>query len=70
MVVDQSAQALLANLTKRWGKPPRLGCSTVAHRELGFCAGCFDRNVNDPRLGTAHELSGWRLLAMAERGLP
>lgn len=41
-------------------RPLSLGCSTVAHRDLGFCSSCAT---------VAWELDGWRLLAMAERGM-
>ena len=39
----------------------RLGCSTVAHDSLGFCAACapFSQAVS-----ANLELSGWRLLAL------
>jgi hypothetical protein len=43
--------------------PPRLGCSLVAHRDLGFCAGCRGYD-------TSQELIAWRILAMRERGIP
>lgn len=39
----------------------RLGCDLTAHRDLGFCAVCRTAPT---------ELLGWRLLAMAERGIP
>lgn len=49
----------LADVGKR---PLRLGCSTVSHRDLGFCCSCVDVTVGE-------EVAGWRLLAMAERGM-
>lgn len=41
---------------------PRLGCELNAHRDLGFCAWCPGKTKED-------ELQGWRLLAIAERGV-
>lgn len=43
--------------------PPRLGCELAAHRDLGFCAACADG-------GKDTELMGWRLRALANRGVP
>lgn len=40
---------------------PRLGCSLVSHRDLGFCSGCHGYDVGQ-------EMAGWRLLAIRQRG--
>ena len=37
---------------------PRLGCSTVAHKHLGYCGDCAG-------VGHRAECMGWQLLAMA-----
>lgn len=43
---------------------PRLGCSTVSHEHLGFCAFCtLWGKLNAPN-GTDLELAAWRLLAL------
>lgn len=53
---------------KRAGAPRAmvLGCSTISHDKLGYCARC-SRTVRDggPN-GTALEVMGWRLLALRE----
>jgi hypothetical protein len=46
-------------------RPVRLGCSTIAHDRLGFCAVCV-RLTEGRDTGVGAELNGWRLLAMAE----
>lgn len=66
---DDVSRRMLAGMAARHGRQPRLGCSTIAHRDLGFCARCIDSPSGDPRLGASYELSGWRLLAMAQRGM-
>jgi hypothetical protein len=44
-------------------RPLRLGCTTVSHNRLGFCAACVPRdNPHDLDL----ELLGWRLLALRD----
>ena len=53
-----------AHFQERFSTHPRLGCSLVAHRDLGFCAAC-QRDDGDLR-----EIAGWRSLAMVERGIP
>lgn len=40
---------------------PRLGCSLVSHRDLGFCSGCHGYDAGQ-------EMAGWRLLAIRQRG--
>ncbi len=68
-MADTSARRMLDGYAARHGTPPILGCSLVAHRDLGFCSGCrspYDGQRNGPE----RELAGWRLLAMAERGVP
>lgn len=67
--VDPIAREHLEQIAARHGRPMRLGCSTVAHRDLGFCAACVPDSGQE-RFGAATELSGWRLLAIAERGIP
>jgi hypothetical protein len=52
-----------AELRSSSERPPRLGCELASHRDLGFCAGCHPGGVN-------YELLAWRLLALAERGVP
>lgn len=48
----------LAALRERSERPIQLGCSTISHDRLGYCAGCAD---------TSDELLGWRLLALHDR---
>jgi hypothetical protein len=67
--MSTSARQMLNAYAARHGAPPVLGCSLVAHRDLGYCSGC--RSPHDgQRNGADRELAGWRLLAMAERGVP
>jgi hypothetical protein len=68
-VTDNPSRQMLDAYAARHGGPPLLGCSLVAHRDLGYCSGC--RSPHDGKCnGADRELSGWRLLAMAERGIP
>jgi len=71
---DQASADLLADWRARREQEPRLGCSLSAHRDLGYCSGCPPtperHEAGERRLGAAYELAGWRLLAMAERGVP
>jgi hypothetical protein len=60
---DSRSAQMLADFRKRHAHPPRLGCGLVAHRDLGFCSACHKH-------GSSGEITGWRLLAMAERGIP
>jgi hypothetical protein len=46
-------------------RPIELGCSTIAHAKLGYCAVCLRRDEG-PDAAASLELAGWRLLAMAE----
>lgn len=45
-----------------YARPPRLGCSLVAHRDLGYCGECHPH-------GPRGELTGWQLLSMRLRGM-
>lgn len=66
---DPTSRQMLEGWAARHGAPPALGCSLVAHRDLGLCSACrspYDGKRNDPE----REMAGWRLLAMAERGIP
>lgn len=67
---DDTSRRLLDDYAKRHGTAARLGCSTVAHRDLGYCSGCLSPHDDGKTVGAARELAGWRLLAMAERGVP
>lgn len=58
-----SAQMLNQYRARHGSAPARLGCGLVAHRDLGFCSACHEH-------GSSGEVTGWRLLAMAERGIP
>lgn len=40
-------------------RAPRLGCVTVAHDRLGYCAACTRRDLE-------LEVNGWRLLALRD----
>jgi hypothetical protein len=51
---------------REYGQPIRLGCSTIAHDRLGYCAVCV-RDREGPDVAASAELAGWRLLAMAEQ---
>lgn len=42
----------------------RLGCSTVSHESMGFCAGCVPARRDGGPNGEGLELLGWRLLAL------
>lgn len=64
MTGHPGARQQLRELTERHNHAPKLGCSLVSHRDLGFCAGCVTPDGQDT------ELAAWRLLAMAERGVP
>lgn len=64
-----SREAIVRELTwvrERAGapKPPRLGCSTISHDRLGFCAGCVPALRDGKPNGEGLELMGWRLLAL------
>ena len=65
---ERGAAKTLAELRKQYGREPRLGCSLVAHRDLGYCAHCPSPDMYTPSID--REIAGWRLLAMAERGVP
>lgn len=65
---ERGAAKTLAELRERYGREPRLGCSLVAHRDLGYCAHCPSPDMYTPSID--REVAGWRLLAMAERGVP
>lgn len=47
----------LAALRARSAQPIRLGCSTISHDRLGYCAGCAEQT---------DEILGWRLLALRD----
>jgi hypothetical protein len=67
--LTDTARQMLENYAARHGAQPVLGCSLVAHRDLGFCSNC--RSPHDgQRNRMEREIAGWRLLAMAERGVP
>lgn len=42
----------------------RLGCSTISHKRLGFCALCVPARRDNGPNGTDLELGAWRLLAL------
>ena len=56
----------------RAGTPraPLLGCSTISHERLGFCAACVRSLRDGGPNGDDLEIAGWRLLALkgAEKG--
>ena len=60
------ARRELDRLAAERGRPAGLGHELNAHRDLGFCAGCVPLGFG----GATDELHGWRLLAIAERGVP
>ena len=62
------ARAALESYRACYAHPARLGCSLVAHRDLGFCTGCL--RADDGVCAADLELAAWRLLAAAERGVP
>ena len=64
------ARRLLDDMRVRYGRAARAGCELNAHRDLGFCAFCAlpDHIVHVTPVDV--ELAGWRLLAMAQRGIP
>jgi len=78
---DPRSRQMLADYTARYARPLALAHSTVAHRDLGFCSLCVRAAVEDGTADDGHpitdpggfparvELSAWRLLAMAERGM-
>lgn len=45
-------------------RTPTLGCSTVSHDRLGFCAFCVPVSRDSVLAGVDLELGAWRLLAM------
>jgi hypothetical protein len=67
---DEPSRHLLEALKVRYAHPIRLGCSTVAHRDLGFCSACVVPSKAADTIGRMIENSGWRLMAIAERGYP
>lgn len=67
-MTDEPARDLLDSMRDRYGRELALGCSKVAHRDLGFCSLCVPPADRNRDFGILTELSGWRLLAMAERG--
>jgi hypothetical protein len=71
MPPHEPSRRLFEALKTRYAQPIRLGCNTVAHRDLGFCSGCAvpGKKAAD-EIGPLMELSGWRLMAIAERGVP
>lgn len=64
--VDPLARQRLTEYAARHGRPLGLGHSTVAHRDLGYCSACVREGGRED--GAVYELTGWQLLAMAERG--
>ena len=50
----------LGDLRRKHGHDVRLGCSTIAHERLGFCAWC-------PGSDQGAELMGWQLLALYDK---
>lgn len=54
---------LLESHRAQFARPATIGHDLTAHRDLGFCQACHPQ-------GMSGELIGWRLLAMAERGVP
>lgn len=60
---NAKAAEQLATQRRLYEQEPRLGHELTAHRDLGFCQFCHPAGVQG-------ELMGWRLLAMAERGVP
>lgn len=69
MATDSTARQMLDDYARRHSGGLRLGCSLVAHRDLGYCSNCVSPHDGE-RVGVDRELAGWRLLAMAERGIP
>lgn len=66
---DSTSRRMLTDYAARHGADPGLGCSLTAHRDLGYCSACTSPH-DGKRNGAERELAGWRLLAMAERGIP
>lgn len=66
---DSTSRRMLTDFAARHGAEPGLGCSLVAHRDLGMCSACKSPH-DGQRNGAKRELACWRLLAMAERGVP
>lgn len=68
---DPLVRRFLQEYTGRFTGPMRWGCSAVAHRDLGFCVPCLrDAQPGRPaHYAAATELTAWRLLAMAQRGM-
>jgi hypothetical protein len=64
---SRQAREHLNALTEEYAHPARLGCELSAHRDLGFCAMCARPGAS--RLAQDTELMGWRLLAIAQRGV-
>jgi hypothetical protein len=64
---DPHARQMLTDYAAQHGRPLGLGHSTVSHRDLGYCSACVREGGRSD--GVALELNGWRLLAMAERGM-
>lgn len=64
------ARRHLSSLAAMYGRPAGPGHSEVAHRDLGYCCACV--HSAEPRAAAyvpvATEVSGWRLLAMIDRG--
>lgn len=60
------ARLELDRLAADRGRPTGLGHELNAHRDLGYCAFCAPGGLG----GAMDELQGWRLLAIAERGVP
>ena len=44
----------------------KLGCSTIAHKRLEFCASCVPALRDGGPNGDRLELIGWQLLALRE----
>jgi hypothetical protein len=68
---DAQSRRMFEDFSARHRRPAsQLGCSLPAHRDLGFCALCIGQAHRNREFGRSTEIAGWRLLAMAERGIP
>lgn len=68
MTAASSVERELAYVRGRAGAPRdiQLGCSTISHDRLSFCAACVRVLRDGGPNGTDLELLGWRLLALRE----
>lgn len=66
---SETAAWQLADMRARLERDPGLGCSLVAHRDLGFCSHC-PVPYDDGTQGWRREIAAWRLLSMAQEGVP